>query len=126
MVIVVLAILGAVAIPVFVNLRGEANVANEQGVVGGVRSGITNYFLDAARGNRTNYPPTLDAAVNGACTTINPCFTVVLANGGITDGLWFKKGDFPANGFSAYRSPKSANATNWFYYPATGEFVEQP
>lgn len=122
MVIVILAILGAVAIPQFVNLQAEARLGNETGVVAGVRAGILTYFLDPARGNRSAYPPTLDSAVNGPCSQTNPCFTNVLANGGITD-QWFKKGDYA--GFSAYRSPTSASATNWFYYPATGQFVEQ-
>lgn len=39
-VIVILGILAAVAIPKFTDLTDEANIAAEQGVVGGVRSGI--------------------------------------------------------------------------------------
>jgi prepilin-type N-terminal cleavage/methylation domain-containing protein len=122
MVIVVLAILGAVAIPVFVNLRQEAVEANEMGVAGAVRAGIANFFIDPARGNRTTYPPVLDNAVNGMCSTANPCFTNILAQGGVTD-TWFKKGDFP--GFSGYGSANPGNVTNWIYRPATGEFVKE-
>ena len=124
MVIVILAILGAVAIPKYVNLQTEAKAANEAGVVAGVRAGILTYFIDPARGNRLTYPPTLDASVNGACSPTNPCFTTVLSQGGITE-QWFKKEDNLALGFSAYGSPSPGGVTNWFYRPATGEFVKQ-
>jgi len=40
MVIVILGILAAVAVPKFINLQDDAKVASEMGVAGGVRSGI--------------------------------------------------------------------------------------
>lgn len=115
MVIVILAILGAVAIPQFVNLQGEARLANEAGVAGGVRAGILTYFIDPARGNRTIYPPALDGLAAGTvCSTASPCFTTVLTQGGITD-QWTKLTA------TTYRS--SASGTNvWTYTPATGNF----
>ncbi len=49
MVIVLLAILAVVAIPQYTNLQTQASVAAEQGVVGGVRSGIyTRYAANLA------------------------------------------------------------------------------
>lgn len=114
MVIVILAILGAVAIPQYVDLQNEARLANEAGVAGGVRAGILTFFIDPARGNRTTYPAALDGAANAACNTGNPCFTTVLVQGGITD-QWTKLSA------TTYRS--SASATNvWTYTPGTGNF----
>lgn len=111
MVIVILAVLGAVAIPTYVDLSSEANTAAEQGVVGGVRAGITTYFIDPARGNRTSYPVTLDGAANGNCTTANVCFDTVLSQGGITAD-WSKAG-------LVYTGPTGATYT---YTPASGDF----
>ena len=114
MVIVILAILGAVAIPKYVDLSSDAKSANESGVVAGVRAGLTTYFVDPARGNRTSYPATLDSSANGACTTANPCFDTVLSQGGITD-QWTRLSAL------TYRSP--VNGTNiWTYTVATGNF----
>ncbi len=85
MVIVILGVLAAVAIPIFVNLSTEANTAAEKGVVGGVRAGIVTYFIDTTRGNRTTYPSTLDAIADSTnASKTNPLFTVVLTQGGIT------------------------------------------
>lgn len=112
MVIVILAILGAVAIPQFVNLSGEASLANEAGVAGGVRAGILTFMLDPARGQRQYYPDILDLIDTSAgpvtCSATAPCFTVVLPNG-VTD-RWIKLSRW------TYRSP--ANSTNvWTYTP---------
>ena len=116
MVIVILAILGAVAIPQFVNLQGEAQLANETAVAGGVRAGILTYFIDPARGNQQTYPLFLDpVALNTPCTAAVPCFALILTQGGITD-QWQK-----LNTLTTYRS--SVNGTNvWTYTPATGNF----
>ena len=106
MVIVVLAILAVVAIPRFVDLSGDANTSAEQGVVGGVRAGISTYLAE-----NQAYPATLDAAADGACTTANACFNTVLGQGGITSD-WTKAG-------LVYTGP----ATNAYTYaPATGAF----
>jgi prepilin-type N-terminal cleavage/methylation domain-containing protein len=115
MVIVILAILGAVAVAQYVNLRDETALSNEAGVAGGVQAGILTFFIDPARGNRTLYPATLDALPDGtACSETNPCFTNVLVQGGITD-QWTKIDT------DTYRSP--VNATNeWTYDPGTGTF----
>lgn len=88
MVIVVLGILAVVAIPRFFNLSTRANDAAEQGVVGGVRAGIHTYHASQAS---PNYPAALDSVpVSTTCSTANPCFTTVLAQGGVTDGTWAK------------------------------------
>ena len=106
MVIVILGILAAVAIPRFIDLTASANDAAERGVVGGVRAGIYTYYAQ----NRA-YPASLDGAANGDCTTANACFDTVLAQGGVTAD-WSKAGN-------VYTGPTGATYT---YTPATGAF----
>ena len=107
MIIVILGILAAVAIPKYYNLASDANDAAEKGVVGGVRAGIATYFAQ----NKA-YPATLDAASNGACTTANACFTTVLSQGGIT-------ADWTKAAGPTYTGPNSGAYT---YTVATGSF----
>ena len=113
MVIVVLGILGAVAAPQYVDLQSDAKIANENGVSGAVRAGISTYYVDPARGNRTSFPATLDGASNAVCSATNSCFDTVLP-GGIRD-QWTKISA------STYRSPR--NGTNvWTYSSTNGSF----
>ena len=116
MVIVILGILGAVAAPQFVNLASEARTANENAVAAAVRSGVTTYFADPARGNRTSFPANLDGVADStACSTAASCFDTVLP-GGIRD-QWTKVTA------STYRSP--VNASNvWTYSSANGSFAK--
>lgn len=115
MVIVILGILGALAAPQYVDLQSEAKTANENGVAGAVRAGITTYFIDPDRGNRTSFPATLDGASNAVCSTTNACFDTVLP-GGI-------RSQWTRLSASTYRSP--VNTTNiWTYTAATGAFAK--
>ena len=121
MVIVILAILGAVAIPKYVDLQSEAKLGNEAAVAGAVRAGILTYFIDPARGNRLTYPDTLDAVVappDTPCAVGNACFTNILAQGGITE-QWTKVNT------NVYRSSATAFNYIWVYTPETGEFVKR-
>ena len=113
MVIVVLAILAVVAIPQFFNLSGNAQTSAEQGVVGGVRAGISTWQANALAGGAAapGYPLTLDGAADGACTAVNACFDTVLGQGGITSD-WTKAG-------LVYTGPAGGAYT---YVPATGVF----
>lgn len=108
MVIVILGILAAVAIPKFFNISGDAKTAAEKGVVGGVRAGIQTYM---ANDTNHSWPTELDPAPNGACSGANPCFGSVLAQGGITSD-WSKSG-------STYTGP---NAGAYTYCVTTGAF----
>ena len=117
MVIVILGILAVVAIPRFTNLSINANASAEQGVVGGVRAGIATLHANNVANNVVpNYPATLDAAALAACTTANPCFGTVLAQGGVTAG-WTKTGAL------TYTGPDTVAALTYTYVPATGAFT---
>ena len=107
MIIVILGILAAVAVPQYFNMTTSAQTAAERGVIGGVRSGIQTYFAQ----NRA-FPTTLDAATNAACSATNACFTTILAQGGIT-------ADWTKTGATAYTGPTGTAHT---YTPATGNF----
>ncbi|HNX68519.1 MAG TPA: prepilin-type N-terminal cleavage/methylation domain-containing protein [Candidatus Omnitrophota bacterium] len=101
MVIVLLGLLAVVAIPKYYDLQTDAKTAAEQGVVGGVRSGIYTYFA-----KNKAYPATLDSASNGACSKTNKCFTTVLDQDGIQQD-WTKTATGytgPANGAYVYNS----------------------
>jgi prepilin-type N-terminal cleavage/methylation domain-containing protein len=111
MIIVILGILAAVALPRFFNLQAQARTAAERGVVGGVRAGISTYYANQCATGTCAYPATLDGAANGACTTINTCFDTVLSQGGVTSD-WSKAG-------SVYTGPAGGAYT---YTAATGEF----
>lgn len=57
MVIVILGILAAVAIPKFANLTTQAHQSAEDGVIGGLRSGVYTYSVNQmALGNGQVYP----------------------------------------------------------------------
>ena len=108
MVIVVLGILAAVAVPKFFDLSTEAKDSAEKGVVGGVRAGIQTYFAQ----NKT-FPASLDGvAVSTACASATPCFVTVLGQGGITSE-WSK------DAAGKYLGPNTGLYT---YTAATGEF----
>ena len=111
MIIVILGILAAVAIPKYFDLQNQAKVSAEKGVLGGVRSGIATYYSnECAKVTGCAYPATLDAAAAGACTTANPCFGNVMSQAVTQD--WTK-------GAGAYTGP----ATNTYTYTAaTGTF----
>ncbi len=53
MVIIILGVLAAVAIPKFIDLSNEAKLAAEKGMVGGVRGGIAAFHANAIVQSRT-------------------------------------------------------------------------
>lgn len=116
MVILLLGILSAVALPRFFDLQDEAREAAEQGVVGGVRAGIAMYYADQCAQGSCSWPANLSggAAAIDVCDNDNPCFTEVLQMGGITDGEWEK------TALNEYQGPVEDN--KYVYDPTTGEF----
>jgi MSHA pilin protein MshA len=111
MIIIILGILAAVAIPKYYSLQADARSAAEQGVVGGVRAGISTYFAQ----NKA-WPSSLDGASSGACASTNACFDTVLAQGGITTSDW------TTNGSDSYTGP---NSGVYLYDDTEGSFLKQ-
>ena len=115
-VIVVLGILAAVAVPKFIDFTTDANQAAGKGALGGVRSAISNFYAYSATpaGGGTPTWPTL--------TELTTATTVM-------------EGDIPDNPYSTSATknaviagttkgtPVTALATGgWCYKAATGEF----
>ena len=66
MVIVILGILAAVAIPKYFDFSSNAKVSAEKGVVGGVRAGIATYYSNQCASATCAYPATLDSEIGRA------------------------------------------------------------
>jgi MSHA pilin protein MshA len=113
MVIVVLGILAAVAIPRYFDLTVRSNSAAENGTAGGVRAGIATY---QAGQTNLSYPSNLDGIAAGfpvTCSAATPCFTHVLSQGGITASGWSKTAS------QAYTGPAG---TVYTYNSTSGSF----
>jgi len=88
LVITILGILAVVAVPQFINLRTDALLAQEEGTIGAVRSGIQIYhakwLVDSSAvtsPTAEGYPTTLDSGSS-------PFFTSVLDEGVTTADGW--------------------------------------
>lgn len=112
MVIAVIGVLSAAAIPIFQDLVDDANKAARSGVIGAVRSGIyttyTQTLADPAVPDA--FVSALDIQANGPCVV--GCFDKVLAYP-VTDGTWSK------NNFVYTHVSTGVTAT---YNPASGSF----
>ena len=94
------------------NLQDEARIAAEEGVVGGVRAGISTSFAQ----NRA-WPAQLDnAAAGSTASNVNPFFDDVLEQGGVTSD-WTKAAGNPLT----YIGPTT---TTYTYNSGTGAFTQ--
>ena len=124
MVIVILGILAAAAIPKFADLTTSANEAAMIGVVGSVRSGISIVRSEnLVKGLQTatfGYPPNLEIISTGphAATSAAPLFDAVLSQGGITDGWTSVAGGTMSYNYDAIPD------TTWIYTNSTGTFIK--
>jgi prepilin-type N-terminal cleavage/methylation domain-containing protein len=111
LVIVVLGILAAVAVPRFFDFSETGKQEAETVVVQLVRTGINDYYNRAVtRGTTPLYPAALDAASNGSASASNPFFGNVLTQPE-TDN-WTKNG-------TTYTGPAGGSYT---YNSSTGSF----
>jgi len=112
MVIAVIGILSASAIPIFQDLADDANKAARDGTIGAVRSGIVVVYSQAIAdpAMADTFVGALDAQANGPC--VAGCFTNVLSYP-VTDSTWGK------NNLVYTHIPTGTNVT---YNPATGSF----
>ena len=110
MVIVLLGILAAIAVPKYFDLQSEAKDASEKGTVGGVRGGIATSLA-----KNKAYPASLDviATTPATCSASNVCFDLVLGQGGMTNSDWSKESA------TTYKGPAN---TIYTYTAASGEF----
>ena len=134
-VIAIIGILAAIAIPRFADLRNEAYVSQRDGIVGSVRAGIlTTASKNQISGKTGTFPPNLEENWNGlfdpgtlppfpnpGCNAANPCFELVVP-GGLIAGEWTQT----AVGTYTFDNPMTgANPDNTYNYSATnGTFRE--
>lgn len=114
-IILILGILAATAIPKFVDLQTKAKEAAEKGMVGGVRGGIATVYASNLVYNVTPvFPATLGGGADGILCSAAPCFGNVL-DPPCEDAGW-KVLVAAAN---TYVGPAN---TTYTYNPATGTF----
>ncbi|MEW6325018.1 MAG: type II secretion system protein [Nitrospirota bacterium] len=132
MVIVILGILAAVAIPRFINLQEDAQKAAEKGMVGGVRAGISvthaaflvgNPTVDpAVDANNNDWPDELDCR-NPTCSAGDDTglFSFVMENGTVASDGWTKGSQ--ANRYEGPWGNAGTNDHYWSYNSTTGQFL---
>jgi len=127
-VIAILGVLAAIAIPRFVDLRADAANAARDGVAGGVRAGIMTTIADNLNSGASPVIPTLlDSAAAGACAPANVCFDGVLTDG-ITDARWAKvavAAPCAATYDDSYTYTAFGSTTTFCYEDSTGAFIQQ-
>ena len=113
MVIVIIGILAAVAIPKYFKLQIDAKQAAEDGTVGGVRGGIGIWHANALINEyEVDWPEGLDYASSTNAATNNKFFESVLDTP-VTDSRWHKSAS------NVYVGPNTGTYT---YTSADGKF----
>lgn len=129
-VIAIIGILAAIAIPRFIDIRTEAYTAQRDGIVGGVRAGImlvASKNQVAAAPAATTFPPNLEATWGGttggtleadgtACSATKSCFELVLTQP-VTAGEWVQ-----TTATTYTYTPPVGTAKTYTYTAGTGRF----
>ncbi len=109
-VVVVLAILAGVALPKYFDYAAQAKVSACKGALGGVRSGIANYYANAAIGGSAAYPTLVQLETIG--TVMQEAIPANPYNG---------SNDVVAATWNAAAPPVSG-ASGWNYDATAGKF----
>lgn len=132
-VIAIVGILAAIAIPRFIDIRSEAYFAQRDGIVGSVRAGILTVAThNQVKGGSGTFPPELETQWNSigagtdgtSATTCNdssattPCFQLVIP-GGYVDTNWASTGTGKVYTFTA---PVGGSTATYTYTPGDGTF----
>ena len=130
MVIVILGILAAVAIPKYVALQDDAKQASEKGMVGGVKAGISTVHagfllgktITGVTNNGSNWPTELDAVAAGAGVQVAGLFVEVMETGTTTSDGWSKETKGAAGATDTYKGPwgNAGKASTWTYDKTAG------
>jgi len=106
MVIVILGILAATALPKFIDTTGEARTAAVKGVAGGLgSSNAVNYAASLAKGQVVGTALAAATAIAGITDTSGGCTTTVAGN--MVDGV-----TFAASGAGTYNVSGAGTPTN--------------
>lgn len=132
-VIAIVGILAAIAIPRFIDIRTQAYIGQRDGIVSAVRAGILTAAArsQAASADPATFPPNLEAAWGGVpggalglagapCVAANPCFELVVTGGVIEDG--WKQTDAGGTTYTFDTTKVTGEDKVYTYTPATGRF----
>ncbi len=129
-VIAIVGILAAIAIPRFIDIRTEAYNSQRDSIIGSVRAGIlTVAAKNQAAQTPGMFPPNLEVPWNGIGTTgtqpsfpstcpTQACFELVIP-GGITLAGWSQT----AAGTYTYTHPVTSTVTTCIYSSTDGTFI---
>ena len=128
-VIAIIGILAALAMPRFIDIRGNAYISQRNGIVGSVRAGI----LTVASQNQAQqlgagtFPPNLEvtwntiaggaSSVATACVALTPCYELVVP-GGYIDANWTQT---TATTYT-FTAPVGGGTQTYTYTQANGTF----
>ena len=118
-VITILAILAAVAIPAFQNLTAQARDSAVRGAVGGLRSALAVYRANELANNRAGAYPIIGDMAEGAA--LNP-----MEGGDVPNNPWCTVAyaacdpDKVTTGALAARTTTNTGSAGWIYAPANG------
>ncbi|MBI2093284.1 MAG: type II secretion system protein [Candidatus Omnitrophica bacterium] len=128
-VIAIVGILAAIAIPRFIDIRSEAYISQRDGIVGAVRAGIlTTASKNQVAGGSGTFPPNLEATWNGivggtlsadgtVCDTATPCFELTVP-GGYADTNWTQT----TSSTYTFTAPVGSGTRTYTYSSANGTF----
>ena len=129
-VIAIVGILAAIAIPRFIDIRNEAYIAQRDGIVGSVRAGVLTVAAQnqAQQLGAGTFPPNLEVTWNTiaggvlspdgtACVALTPCYELVVP-GGYTDANWTQT---TATTYT-FTAPVGTGTRTYTYTPANGTF----
>ena len=119
LVIVVLGIMAALAIPKFLDMRAEAKKSATQGALGGVRSGIANYRANQVTKGLTPELPTLASLTDGTSVMDGPVpdnpYSTTATKNDVEDAQ-------AANGTKGTAGCGNSSTKAWCYRPDNGNF----
>ena len=121
MIIVILGILGAVVIPKFVNLSSRAEESSEDGIIGGIRSGLYIWSVQsfATTGERT-YPDSPFWALDVVPNTYDSTTTVAAD---VLPGEW--GADTAGAERQIWHRRKNSDLFMWIYEDSIGTILAQ-
>lgn len=112
MVIVILGILAAVALPTFFNLQSNAKTSAVQGALGGLRSGVAIWYAKSATSGTAAYPSIGDLTSQSS--------TGVMSNGSIPPNPYVTGTDATVIVTTNVTIRAVAAAAGWVYNPDSG------
>ena len=119
LVIVVLGIMAALAIPKFLDMRGDAKKSAVQGSLGGVRSAVANYRASQVVKGLTPELPTLASVTDGTSVLDGPIpdnpYSTQATKNSVEDAQ-------AASGTKGTAGCGNSSTKGWCYRPDNGQF----